>query len=203
MAERKAAAKRGSRPRRAELCTAAQGTASAPFRPCAAARHTHWSALGNAGLKTGVRRQPNLWLRFKPWGGGHGHAQCAAVGVAHMGRATGLGLDGPAARLKLLGVSGSAAVAGVDETAAATVKVSARFDEPPPYPSRSRRALPSRALCPGAPECPAPKVKSTHGRLNFARRRRHSIGEATCASLRLVRRSCATLLSSSPCSTRR
>ena len=36
--------------------------------------------------------------------------------------------------------------AGVVETAAATGTVSASFDEPPPYPSCSRRALPSRAL---------------------------------------------------------
>ena len=40
--------------------------------------------------------------------------------------------------------------AGVVETAAATGTVSASFDEPPPYPSRSRHALPSRALFPRA-----------------------------------------------------
>ena len=74
--------------------------------------------------------------------------------------------------------------AGVVETAAATGTVSASFDEPPPYPSCSRRALPSRALFPRAPGRPASEVKSTQGQLNFARRRRHSIGEATSASLR-------------------
>ena len=97
----------------------------------------------------------------------------------------------------------AALLAGVVETAAAPDTVSASSDEPPPYPSRSRRALPSRALFPRAPGRSASEVKSTQGQLNFARRRRHSIGEATCASLRRMRRRCATLLSSSSCSTRR
>ena len=50
-------------------------------------------------------------------------------------------------------------LAGVVETAAATGTVSASSDEPPPYPSRSRRALPSRALFPRAPGRPASEVK--------------------------------------------
>ena len=56
-------------------------------------------------------------------------------------------------------------LAGVVETAAATGTttgtVSASSDEPPPYPSRSRRALPRRALFPRAPGRPASEVKST------------------------------------------
>ena len=93
-------------------------------------------------------------------------------------------------------------LAGVVETAAATGTttgtVSASSDEPPPYPSRSRRALPSRALFPRAPGRSASEVKSTQGQLNFARRRRHSIGAATCSSLRRVRRRRTTLLWTPP-----
>ena len=51
---------------------------------------------------------------------------------------------------------------------------------------------------PRAPGRSASEVKSTQGQLNVARRRRHSIGEATCASLRCVRRRRTTLLCGLP-----
>ena len=64
-----------------------------------------------------------------------------------------------------MGRQRAALLAGVVETAAATGTVSASFDEPPPYPSCSRRALPSRALFPRAPGRSASEVKSTQGAL--------------------------------------